>query len=261
MTRKKTIARIIKPARVDYKGLVGRIARLLDEGRRTTVRVANAILTTTYWEVGRQIVEFEQRGSEKAEYGDALLKRLGDDLSTRLGRGFSRSNLQSMRLFYLGWEICQTLSGKFAARANCQTLSGNSEFANIQRSSAQFQPVSPDRLPVILANATPELFPLPWSHYVRLMSVKDDYARWFYEDEAIVAGWSVRQLDRMISTQHYERTLLSMILKSVFELQEPSERSLLEGENGFLGTDENRPTQLARASAPRTRCKRSRLLS
>ena len=67
-------------------------------------------------------MEFEQRGKARAEYGEELLKRLGEDLSARLGRGFSERNLLKMRTFYLGWEILPTPSAKLAARAICHTV-------------------------------------------------------------------------------------------------------------------------------------------
>ena len=178
-----------------------------------------------------------------------MINLLASDLTAKFGRGFSRTNLFQIRSLYLGWQIVQTPSGFFTARVKCSTVSSESDKwqtvsaksgdqicatlsnksgspalsgaekvqtpsaqlddPNSPTPSAKFQTVAPEQLPLILTAAEPELFPLPWSHYVRLMSVKDDFARWFYEDEAIVAGWSVRQLDRMISTQHYERTLLS----------------------------------------------------
>jgi len=202
------VAKVLaKKSKRRYFGLLNRVSGLLDEARRATVRVTNSILTATYWEIGRQIVEFEQVGESRAEYGEELLMQLSVDLTSRFGRGFSRSNLQYMRLFFQGWEIRQTASGKFTARTKCQTLSG--EFENGESSTELAVPQT-DGLHIdpSLANAL-ELFPIPWSHYVRLMSVKDDAAREFYEDEAILAGWSVRQLDRMISTLHYERTLRS----------------------------------------------------
>ena len=87
----------------DYGGLVNQIARLVDQARRETSRVVNSALTTTYWDIGRRIVEFEQGGRERAEYGQGLIERLADDLTSRLGRGFSRQNLWQMRSFYLGW--------------------------------------------------------------------------------------------------------------------------------------------------------------
>ena len=95
-----------------YAGLVTGISDLLEHARRMSARSVNSILTATYWEIGRRIVEFEQGGKARAEYGEELWKRLAADLTTRHGRGFSKSNLASMRGFYLGWEIFQTPSGK-----------------------------------------------------------------------------------------------------------------------------------------------------
>ncbi|MCO6459547.1 MAG: hypothetical protein J5I93_29895 [Pirellulaceae bacterium] len=71
----------------------------------------------TYWEIGRRIVEFEQGGEARAEYGAGLLKRLGKDLTARFGRGFSERNLRQMRAFHQGWDIWQTPSAKFEASA------------------------------------------------------------------------------------------------------------------------------------------------
>jgi hypothetical protein len=96
--------------------LVSDISDLLEQARRTTVRAVNSILTTTYWEIGRRIVEFEQGGKERAEYGEELLVKLGNDLTRKHGRGFSPQGLYKMRGFYLGWLIFPTPSGKLEAR-------------------------------------------------------------------------------------------------------------------------------------------------
>jgi hypothetical protein len=85
----------------EYGGLIGGIAELLEAARRTAARTVNALMTATYWEIGRRIVEFEQGGEKRAEYGEGLMARLADDLTARFGRGFSRQNLQRFRLFYL----------------------------------------------------------------------------------------------------------------------------------------------------------------
>jgi predicted nuclease of restriction endonuclease-like (RecB) superfamily len=172
----------------DYAGLLVGLSALLDQSRRSAARAVNAVLAATYWEVGRRVVEFEQGGQARAGYGEELLKRLGADLSKKHGRGFGWRNLFSMRTFYLGWEMSQTGSGSFQLRI--RTPDGE----KLQTPSA----ISPTLL-------TPDAFPLPWSHYVRLMTVPDPAARRFYEDEAIKGGWSVRQLDRQIGTQFYER--------------------------------------------------------
>jgi predicted nuclease of restriction endonuclease-like (RecB) superfamily len=157
-----------------YGKLVGELSRLLDAARRTSARAVNSVMTATYWELGRRIIEFEQGGKKRAGYGEELLDRLARDLMDRFGRGFSQRNLRNFRTFYLEWPIRQTVSAKFIAGR---------------------EPAS--------------RFPLPWSHYVRLLAVKDSPARHFYETEALRGGWSERQLDRQISTMFYERTALS----------------------------------------------------
>ena len=178
-----------------YRRLVSDISLLLEQARRGAARSVNAILTATYWDIGRRIVEHEQGGRERAVYGEELLQSLSKDLTAKHGRGFSRQGLQKMRAFYLGWEICSTPSGKLEAAVICPTVSGKSEGAITQTPSANLSP-----------SLIPAAFPLSWSHYTRLLSVDKPQARAFYESEAIRGGWSVRQLDRQIGTQFFERT-------------------------------------------------------
>jgi predicted nuclease of restriction endonuclease-like (RecB) superfamily len=172
-----------------YAGLLTGVVELLQQARRTSARSVNVIMTSTYWEIGRRIVEHEQQGRERAGYGQALIERLAADLTARFGRGFSETNLKQMREFYLAWPIRQTLSDESAART-------------LARAKLEKRQTLSDE-----SGLRP--FPLPWSHYVRLLSVKDVQARAFYEAEALRGGWSVRQLDRQISTLFYERTALS----------------------------------------------------
>lgn len=175
-----------KPASAsNYEGLVADLSRLLEDARRVSARAVNTVMTATYWEFGRRIVEFEQGGEKRAGYGEELVARLAADLTARFGRGFGAVNLSQMKRFYLLWPnqtILQTPSEK-SSDGIVQTLS--------EKSPAQPR------------------FPLPWSHYVRLMGVKTETARRFYETEALRGGWSVRQLDRQIATVFYERTALS----------------------------------------------------
>ena len=182
-----------------YEAVFGDVSKIIDAARESAIRSVNAAMTAAYWLVGHRIVEFEQSGEERAEYGTALIERLAADLTQRFGRGFSRQNIQHMRLFYHSYppdEIRQTLSGKLGRSPQLpirQTASGISEAASVE--------VGFDDL---LA-----AFPLPWSAYVRLLSVTNERAREFYETEALRGGWSVRQLARQISSQFYERTALS----------------------------------------------------
>ena len=127
-------------------------------------------------------------------------------MTGRFDRGFSRQNVQNMRLFYLSYPIEKIR----------QTLSGISEAASIELGFDD-----------LLA-----AFPLPWSAYVRLLSVRNVSAREFYETEALRGGWSVRQLDRQIGSQFYERTALSKNRASMLtgRLMERSEDHMVPGE-------------------------------
>ena len=184
---------------ISYQAVFGDVSKIIDAARDSAARSVNSAMTAAYWLIGHRIVEFEQSGEKRAEYGIALLERLAEDLTGRFGRGFSRQNIQNMRLFYLSYppgRIRQTPSGKLPVTHRQlirQTPSGTSEAASAE--------VGFDDL---LA-----AFPLPWSAYVRLLSVRNGSAREFYESEALRGGWSVRQLDRQISSLFYERTALS----------------------------------------------------
>ncbi len=116
MANRSRKTEIVPKPEPGYDELLSGISGLLERARRMSARSINSILTATYWEIGRQIVEYEQGGKARAEYGEALLKALSRDLTAKHGRGFSRTNVQQMRLFYMGWEIRQTPSGKLEAR-------------------------------------------------------------------------------------------------------------------------------------------------
>lgn len=97
-----------------YSGLKTQISELLLLGREQAGRAVNSILVQTYWQIGRHIVEFEQGGNEKSEYGSELLDRLSRDLSMEFGKGFSRTNLFQIRQFYYKFPKIQTLSGQLS---------------------------------------------------------------------------------------------------------------------------------------------------
>ena len=183
---KKKSGAIIKN---NYSALITDISGVLESARKFSARTVNSILTSTYWFIGRRVVEYEQNGSDRAVYGLNLLPRLSSDLTAKFGKGFSVDNLESMRLFYLAYSsesISETPSRKSPARIP-------------ETSSRNFG-----------LNLLMDAFPLSWSHYVMLVRrVKNEGARKFYESEALRSGWSVRQLDRQISSQFYDRTLLS----------------------------------------------------
>ena len=140
---------------VHYESVLGDISNVIDAARRSAVRSVNCIMTAAYWLIGRRIVEFEQSGEKRAEYGLALIEKLSGDLTAKFGRGFGAVNLSQMKKFYLLWpaeRIFQTPSEKSQAlpgpqwhQAILQTLSEES-----QASSAE----------IVLRSAA-ELFPLP----------------------------------------------------------------------------------------------------
>ncbi len=179
MATKTPIAKTTKVAKSvqPYEAVHGGIVDLLQSARVAAARSVNALMTASYWEIGRRIVEAEQGGNARAEYGKQLISRLSEDLTLQFGRGFSQQNIWQMRQFYATWPILQTVSGEL------RQLPSLSDIA--------------------------KRFPLPWSAYVAMLSVKNEQARAFYEAEALRGGWSVRQLDRQINTQFFERTALS----------------------------------------------------
>jgi predicted nuclease of restriction endonuclease-like (RecB) superfamily len=174
----------------NYDNIRTGIVELLRAARSTTARNVNSIMTATYWEIGRRIVTLEQGGGHRAEYGEQIVGQLARDLTRQFGRGFGETNLKQMRTFYRAWpdsQIRQTLSDESATSNSINPFGGN-----------------PSTISVLATR-----FALPWSAYVRLLSVKNQEARNFYETEALRSGWSVRQLDRQIGSQFYERIALS----------------------------------------------------
>ncbi len=205
-----------------YSGLVGDIGALLDAARRASVRAVNAFMTATYWEIGRRIVEFEQGGAKRAAYGEGLLERLSRDLTAQHGRGFARPNLVRFRQFYQAFpspgirstvsnespalpRIGSTVSNESPVAPVAPTLPAKSDIGEMgQTPSGKFAPS-----PLFLSELA-RAFPLPWSHYVLLLSrARSPEAFAFYHTEALRGGWSVRQLRRQMDTQFYERVALS----------------------------------------------------
>lgn len=171
-SKQLTTASKNKPA-PRYDNILAGVIDLLENARRIAARAVNSIMTATYWEIGRRIVEVEQGGEVRAEYGEQVLEKLSQDLTARFGRGFSIRNLRSFRAFYSTYQIRQTASAEFTS------------------------------------SSLVKHFPLSWSHYVALLGVDNEQGREFYETEALRGGWTERQLRRQIGTQFFERTALS----------------------------------------------------
>jgi predicted nuclease of restriction endonuclease-like (RecB) superfamily len=188
----------------NYDNIRTGIVELLKAARSATARNVNSIMTATYWEIGRRIVTLEQGGEHRAEYGEQIVEQLARDLTRQFGRGFGETNLKQMRTFYRAWpdsRIRQTQSDESATPNSINASGGNSSTISV------------------LATR----FALPWSAYVRLFSVKNQEARNFYETEALRSGWSIRELDRQIGSQFYERIALSRNKAAMLQKSETPE--------------------------------------
>ena len=181
----------MKKLKENYSTLISDLTFFIEQGRCAAVRQVNTTLCATYWLMGRRIVEYEQEGKERAEYGAKLLQRLSKDLDKKFGRGFSPDNLEAMRRFYLTYPV------KISETAYRKLEGEKSETASRKfTKTLAFHPLT-------------ERFTLSWSHYRLLMRLDESFKREFYEAECIRGNWSVRQLDRQIQSMLYERTALS----------------------------------------------------
>jgi predicted nuclease of restriction endonuclease-like (RecB) superfamily len=180
--------------------LLERIRKLVQTARTTAVTAINSVQVVSNFEIGRMIVEHEQAGARRAEYGKEVLKTLSERLMHEFGQGFSKRNLEYMRRFYLLYRerrprIAQTLFAQLPIPVESQKAEDTT-----QTPSAQFS--------------------LGWSHYVFLMGIDNGEERSFYEIEALSQNWSLRELKRQFNSGFYERLALSRDKKRLRELSE-----------------------------------------
>jgi len=233
-----------------YRG----IRKLVLSARQSVARGVDLLQVATNYEIGRRIVEQEQKGADRAEYGANLINELSAKLAGEFGNGFSRTNLEYMRRFYLAYPdrlpaISQTLSGisapattsntaqkKLATHGKSQTVSGIFK-PSLTPSSLQGR-VGPTQA------SSGSGFALSWSHYVFLLGLNEK-ERFFYETEASRHGWTLREMKRNFDSGLFERLALSRNRKQV---QKPSRKGLrsIRGEDflknpvvlEFLGLEE-----------------------
>lgn len=170
---------------IDYQQLIDRIGNIYESAKSKIVSAVNIEMLQAYWKIGKDIIEFEQKGKLKAEYGKQLLENLAKDLTLKHGKGFSRSNLNYMRLLYNKYPICETLSHK-----------------------------------------------LSWSHYYELLKIDDDLAREFYEKQAIVDNWTIRELRRQKTTGLFHRIAIGKDKEKILELSKKGQ--IVKSEDDFV---------------------------
>ena len=183
--------RLSKPE--NTRELIRELRELIRTARHLAARSVNTVQVLTNFEIGRRIVEFEQQGSARAEYGKGLLKKLAAELTAEFGRGFSEDNLSLMRRFYLAYKdkvaISETVSRKLEIETAGQRLPGRHQKSE-----------TPSRKSLLYNEEAP--FLLSWSHYIFLIGIKNQEERNFYEIEATKAdgmdrgagGWKMRRL-------------------------------------------------------------------
>lgn len=162
-----------------------RILGILKSARNKVVQTVNTTMVETYFEIGKLIVEEEQDGNERAEYGKQILKELSHKLTNEFGLGFSVTNLQQMKNFYGIYKKQQTVSAK---------------------SDIKVRPINN--------------FKLSWSHYLKLMRIEDVNERKFYEIECEKNNWSLRELQRQSDSALYTRLALSRDKEGILKLSE-----------------------------------------
>ena len=186
--------------------LAERVIALIDAARQKVACAANLAQVYTNYEIGRQIVEEEQAGRRRADYGKKIIDGLSSRLTAHYGRGWGVRNLETMRKFYLVYSdmIPQTASAELDANAN----SANSVCEIVPYKE------SPTSLNL---RGLPH-FTLSWSHYLLLLRIDNPAERNFYEREATRRNWTFRQLERMYRTSTFERLTASKDKRKVRSL-------------------------------------------
>ncbi|MGI9256080.1 MAG: PDDEXK nuclease domain-containing protein [Salinispira sp.] len=199
-------------------GLIGDIRGIISQARSLTRRSIDSLQVVSNYLIGRRIVEEEQDGKERAEYGKETLKFLSAKLTREFGKGYSLSNLKYMRKFYLTYmqgieEKISPMPLISADKQKRQTLSAL--FVDgIARAES-------DTLNLLeIGQTLSGLLPLSWSHYLFLMSISHNDERRFYEIESENEHWSLRELKRQFNTSLYERLALSADKAGVKKLSE-----------------------------------------
>lgn len=201
--------------------LYERIAAILDEARARVARTVNTAMVHAYWLIGREIVEVEQNGAERAGYGDELLKALSAKLRRRFGKGFNLTGLKRMRQFYRAFPEGSALPMDFGAP----------EKGAAARNLSRAEPKGASARHLSSALSAP-LFPpiLSWTHYRLLLTVEKRDARSFYEIEAAREGWSVRELERQMASMLFERLAMSRDKEQVIALARKGQQMTAPGD-------------------------------
>jgi len=209
--------------------LFGKVAELIELARRKVATTVNLTMVHTYFEIGRMIVEDEQQGKERAEYGKSVLKDLSNRLTEKFGKGFSVDNLERMKNFYLIYSnqisatplrnlgnavIYETSSRKLQSNEDHSSLISSTPLTNLENSDKTIVPIQQK----VSAELQMPRFQISWSHYLILMRIENPQERSFYEIECAANNWSLKDLNRQYHSSLYERLALSRNKEEVMKL-------------------------------------------
>src|SRR5579872_6481957 len=207
---KKAVQALVKPGEAappwDYGTLVAAIGQAHQTAQTHAVQAINVALTLRNWLIGYHIFEYEQQGSDRAQYSERLLEHLSQDLRKRLGRGFGRRSLEMSRQFYLCYPIAQSVIAQFGLTPAYASSVPSHAFD--WQDDAYFARLIRE---------------LPWTHFLELIRIEDPLKRAFYEVEALKNRWSVRELKRQLDSLLYERVGLSRDQEGVLMLAKQGE--------------------------------------
>ncbi|MDW8851164.1 PDDEXK nuclease domain-containing protein [Flavobacterium sp. MMLR14_040] len=196
------------PNDLQNKVIFHQVAELLQNARQQVLRTVNSTMTITYFEIGRIIVEEEQNGKDRAEYGKKLLKGLSQQLTKEFGKGFSIRNLEQIRQFYIIYSKSESLT-RILGIKNTQSLTGEFKSQKAQSVTAEFD-----------YQTLSSFFKLSFTHYIFLMRIEDEKERRFYKIESEKHNWSVRELKRQYDSALYTRLSLSRDKDGILKLSE-----------------------------------------
>lgn len=192
----------------EINDLFQKVVDLITQARKRVATTVNIAEVYTKFHIGQYIVEYEQKGEIRAEYGKAVLKELSKRLTDRLGDGWGYSTLKNIKQFYL----------VYAKRLNTIEPIENSKLSLQNEEKKYNQDLVQDKKAKHCLAFSEESFTLSWSHYLILMRITDPMARRFYEIECRQQDWSVRQLSRQVASSLYERLVLSRNKDEVMRL-------------------------------------------
>ena len=205
-----------KPTNIN---LLDNVVSLLNEAKQQIVRAINQTMVISYYKIGgRMIVEEEQNGKERADYGKFLIKEISKGLTKEFVKGFSVTNAKQFRSFYISYEKGQTLSDLLKKPTHKKLK--NKKSATLSQTSSE------NKKPQTLS----AVFNLSWSHYLHLMRIEDINEHNYYESESFNNNWSVRELKRLVDSGLYSRIELEknneQIFASKYKTVLPSKKEL-----------------------------------